>query len=31
MTLQQLRDFLALLEHGGFRAAARLGGVSQRA
>lgn len=29
MTLQQLRDFLAVIEHGGFRAAARSLNVSQ--
>ena len=29
MTLQQLRDFLAVIEHGSFRAAARFQGVSQ--
>ncbi|MFD4838753.1 LysR family transcriptional regulator [Achromobacter sp. NPDC058515] len=29
MTLQQLRDFLAVIEHGGFRAAARALDVSQ--
>lgn len=29
MTLQQLRDFLAVLEHGSFRGAARFSGVSQ--
>lgn len=29
MTLQQLRDFLAVTEHGSFRAAARFQGVSQ--
>ena len=29
MTLQQLRDFLAVIEHGSFRAAARFQDVSQ--
>lgn len=29
MTLQQLRDFIAVIEHGGFRAAARALNVSQ--
>ncbi len=29
MTLQQLRDFIAVIEHGGFRSAARGLGVSQ--
>jgi len=29
MTLQQLRDFLSVMEHGSFRAAARFSGVSQ--
>src|SRR3546814_15010872 len=29
MTLQQLRDFIAVIEHGGFRAAARPLNVSQ--